>query len=195
MTIAWVSLLVGFTLAFAIYAWQNRKEISKRGMLFDVPYPPPNPICLGLRDQVLQGTRAKFDLAPASTPGEPWAVMMDWGLANGTATVVAFSDGHASVYTSTGGGSIGGGQSHEVIREAAKKAVAIATEFRPQMHATASFLLPRRREVTFYVLSDTAVLANTVPANELRTRQHPFTRLGDAMQAIITQYRMIQTEK
>jgi len=190
-----VSIVLSFVLVFVIYVWQNRKDISKRGMLFDAPYPPPNPTYLELRDQILKGSRSKFGLPAASNPGDPWGVMMDWGVTNGTATVVALADGSASIYTSSGGGSIGGGQSHDQIRLAAREAVAAAAQSRSLLHPTASFLLPQRREVTFYVLTDERVLANTALVKELQARQHPLTALSDAMQTVISQYRMLQTGK
>ena len=74
---------------------------------------------LGLRSFVLQGTRENFSLAPGSRPTQPYAVVVDWGLPEGTATVVAIADGSASVYLSSGGALIGGGQSHQSIHDAA----------------------------------------------------------------------------
>ena len=51
----------------------------------------------GLRNQALQMSREKLGLPATPTPTTPWGVIMDWGVNRGTATVVAFSDGHASV--------------------------------------------------------------------------------------------------
>ena len=76
---------------------------------------------------------------------------MDWGLAEGTATVVALSDGNASVYLSSGGGSVGGA-SHESIREAAQKMVAAASECQQQTRATTTYPLPQKAQVIFYLL-------------------------------------------
>ena len=53
---------------------------------------------------MLDGPRTKFGLPPISGPNEPWVVLMDWGVNNGMATVVAASDGSASVYFASGGG-------------------------------------------------------------------------------------------
>jgi hypothetical protein len=59
-------------------------------------------------------------------PIELWrCIFGDCVVSNATATVIAFSNGHASIYLSTGGGFIGGGES---VRNAAKKMVAIAAE-------------------------------------------------------------------
>ena len=57
----------------------------------------------GLRDLAFKSSRAKLGLSPTSVPTQPWGVIMDWGVTKGTVTVVAFSDGSASVYLSSGG--------------------------------------------------------------------------------------------
>jgi hypothetical protein len=145
----------------------------------------------GLRNSALQSSRAKLGLPPTSTPAQPWGVIMDWGLIEGTATVVAFSDGNASVYLSSGGGFIGGA-SHEAIRKAAQKMVAVAAEVQPQTHATTTFPLPQDAQVIFYLLTDEGVFTTNAPQQELSSHRHPLSKLGDAGQDIITQYRLIQ---
>ena len=63
---------------------------------------------------------------------------MDWGVKTGTVTAVAMSDGGASIYLSRGGGSLGGvGQ--EAIRNAAKKAVNLASAVQGQMEEKKHF--------------------------------------------------------
>ncbi len=120
--------------------------------------------------------------------------MMDWGLATGTATVVALSDGNASVYLSSGGGSIGGAQSHESIRKAGKKMLAVAAECQPQTQATTSYPLPQTGEVIFYLFTDAGVFTASAPEEELRTQRHSLSKLGDAAQNIITQYRLEESK-
>jgi hypothetical protein len=150
---------------------------------------------LGLRIQVLELKREKIGLTAPAKRTEPWAAVTDWGVTKGTATVVALADGTASIYLSSGGGSIGGGQSHDSIRKAAQKMVSVAAEFQPQMQATDTYPLPQRVQVTFYVLTDAGVFTATAPQEELSSHRHPLSRLGDAAQEIITQYRLIQNKK
>jgi hypothetical protein len=154
--------------------------------------PDPKSIYLGLRDQALNMKREKIGLPAPVSPTQPWAVLMDWGLSSGTATIFAVSDGTASVYLSSGGGSIGGGQSHEFIRNAAKKMVSVAADFQSQMHATNIYPLPRTGEVIFYVRTDSGVFTASASEAELSSHRHPLSRLGDAAQEIVTQYRLLQ---
>ncbi len=143
----------------------------------------------GLRDRVLRGTTASCGLAPSRGPTYPWGVLMDWTLANGTATVVALSDGSASVYLSGGGGYIGG-HGQAPIRLAAERAVDIAQESKSHLKATDSYPLPERGQVFFYALTDSGVLAAKASEESLREDQHPLSKLGNAMQDVITQYRL-----
>lgn len=150
---------------------------------------------LGLRNQVLSGSRSKFGLPNGSNPDEPWGLVMDWGVPNGTATVVAISDGSASIYFSSGGGFIGGGQSHESIRNAAKQTIAAAKQAQSLMRATTACPLPEKGQVVFYALTDAGTFSATVSEEELRVHRSPFSKLSDAAQGIVTEYRLIDQKK
>lgn len=145
-----------------------------------------------LRNLALHNSRARLGLAPTSTATEPWGVVMDWGLEMGTATVVAFSDGSANVYLSNGGGFLSGSESHESVRKAAQKMVAVAVENQRQTHPTTSYPLPRRGEIIFYLLTDAGVFTASAPLGELNSHRHPLSTLADAGMDVITQYRLIQ---
>ena len=148
-----------------------------------------------LRDQIFQTRREKIGLPVPAHDTDPWAVVMDWNVAEGTATVVGIADGTASVYLSSGGGFIGGGQSHDSLRQAAMRAVVVAGEFQAEMRPVTSYPLPHPGEVLFYVLTDAGVFGASASENELSTHRHRLSKLGDAMQEIMTQYRLIQTAK
>lgn len=172
---------------------------SRRGAVAPEPQPSPpkaspEVIYQGLRNMVLCGTRERFGLAQTSTPTEPWGIVMDWGVTNGTATVMALSDGSASIYLSGGGGYLGG-QKEESIRDAAHLAVRTAAEFQPQMKQTTEYALPASGEVIFYALTDAGTFTASARESELREADHPFLRLGNAMQNVITQYRILEQWK
>jgi hypothetical protein len=156
--------------------------------------PSPEVVYQGLRNMVLCGTRERFGLAPPTTPNEPWGVVMDWGVPTGTATVMALSDGSASIYLSSGGGYLGG-QKEESVRRAALEAIAITREYPSQMRKTSEYLLPVTGEVIFYLLTDSGSLTATEKEAELRNPAHPLAKLGNAMQGIVTQYRILEEYK
>ena len=147
---------------------------------------------LGLRDMALHASREKLGI-PASETGAVWGFLMDWAIGNATATIVAYSDGNASVYLSSGGGFLGG-IGKEPIRNAAKNAVAIANASKNSATLTTTYPMPEQGEVIFYLLTDEGVRTARASETELRSHQHAFSRLGDAAQAIVTAYRQDQSK-
>ena len=188
-----VVVLVAFVVALiAVRARSSRRAANEPAMPKGAS--DPKEASAGLRLLMLQGSRSKFGLVQTSKPTEPWGVLMDWGMQGGTATVVALSDGSASVYFSTGGGYIGG-KGQEPIRMAAQKAVEIAKLVELPAQPTTTFPLPERHGVFFYLLSDAGVFMFRTSEQELSSRQHPLGELGDSMQGVITQYRLWDQRK
>ena len=139
-----------------------------------------------LRRAVLR--REMLAKAPPAADGHARAVVMDWGVGNGAATLVAFDDGTTSLYTSGGGGIIGGG-AHEKVRAAAAMFRAEGergqAQFAP-VPAGDPFQLPVADQVAFYLVTDGATLrAGPVEARALAAGQHPLAPLGNAAQATI----------
>lgn len=140
-----------------------------------------------LRNQILTTHRASLGLEPGTSSTDPWGVLMDWHIANGMVTVVSIIDGTASVYTSSGGGTIGG-QSSEPIRQAAKFAVKAAAEVMPQARAVTDFPLPPGDLVSFYIMTDSGVFVASDREESLRDGTSSLAKLGNAMQQIISLY-------
>lgn len=150
-----------------------------------VPATPPD-----LRGMVL---RREFLTAVAPAPdGRARAVVMDWALDQGAATLVAFDDGTTSLYTSTGGGIIGAG-SHASVRRAAEafraEAARAQGEFSPVTVAD-SMTLPPAEATTFYLITDSENLrAGPVETSRLAAGAHALSPLGTQAQAVITAVR------
>jgi hypothetical protein len=177
-------LLIGaiFSVLLALLVFGQRNRTRK--VSADETY-------LGLRSQALHASRERLHLAETSDQRQPWGVVMDWGIERGTATVVAFSDGPASVYLSSGGGYIGG-NGEERIRRAAQQAVSVAGEYQAEMVPSQEYPLPAKGEVIFYVLTDTGVLTSRASEEDLANDRHRLSKLGKPMQAIISAYRQLQ---
>lgn len=149
----------------------------------------PKEVYAGLRQLALMGSRSKLGLAPTSNRSVPWGVVMDWGLQKATATVVAMSDGSASVYFSTGGGYIGG-KGQEQIRIAAERAVEAAKLAQLPRSPVIAFPIPEQHGVFFYLLTDAGVFMFRNSEQELGSDGNPLRKMGDSMQGVITQYRL-----
>lgn len=146
----------------------------------------------GLRDLALHGTRANFGLGPGASPTQPFAVVADWGDAQGATTVIAVADGSASVYRSDGSGSIGGGQVHEAIRAAALKAVELAAGVQPSMQRANGYLPAGPGRVSFYLVSDAGVFTATAAREELAGNRSPYSALAAATEEIEAEYRRVE---
>jgi hypothetical protein len=189
-------LLIAVILVLIVYviARSRRSPTSRETRPAIEPKPSPETVYQGLRNMVLCGTRDRFGLAPTSSPIEPWGVVMDWGVSSGTATVMALSDGSASIYLSGGGGYLGG-QNQESVRNAALHAIEVAREYPSQMQKTTDYILPATGEIIFHLLTDSGVLTASEKENELRNPGHPLSKLGNAMQNVVTQYRILEEYK
>jgi hypothetical protein len=160
----------------------------------DVPKKANPEIYPEMRDLMLHGSRAAFGLSGSFAKNQPWGVLMETGYAEGSATLVAMADGSASIYLSSGGGTIGG-ITHETIRKAAQQMVQIASQFQPQMNPTTAFPLPQKGETIFYVLTDSGIFSASAVEDELGENRHPLSRLFHAGHAVISEFRLIDERR
>jgi hypothetical protein len=130
----------------------------------------------------LQITREKAGLATTFVPTEPWGVIMDWVVSNATATIIAFSNGHASIHLSTGGGFIGGGESHESMRNAAKKMVAVAGECQPCTRHVRTSSAPKTGRSSVPPAYGCRNFHCERFKEDLSNHHHPLSKLHDAAQ-------------
>ena len=115
---------------------------------------------------------------------------MDWNVSNGSATTFAAADGSASIYLSSGGGFIGGGQKYPAIRSAALHAVQIATSLFSQFKSIETIDLPPAGDVFFYLKTNNELRLAVAKDADLRAGTDPLGALGAMMQEIVTQYRL-----
>jgi hypothetical protein len=189
MKIALVIVVVAAVVAIGLVAKSRSQASSGIKPDSNAKASEPKDVYFGLRNRMLQGSRSKFSLPPTAKPTEPWGVLMDWGVRDGTAAVVAMSDGSASVYLSSGGGYLGGiGQ--EPIRKAAQNAVEVARGVQLPSQAATDYPLPVQHAVFFYFLTDAGVFVLRTSEKDLGSPTHPLRRVGDAMQGVITEYRL-----
>src|SRR5687767_15026125 len=127
-------------------------------------------------------------------PGDPdgdgiRAVVFDWGMDNGSATLVAFDDGTTSLYFSGGGGIIGAG-AHDAVRGAAASFREEALRVKPQFTPADAFPLPTGERSVFYVVTDSATLTSgPIPNSDLERGRPPFGELATRAQQVITEIR------
>ena len=138
---------------------------------------------LSLRHQALTVTRQELGL-PES--GKPLAAIVDIGFSSDTVTVVAMADGTTSMYLSSGGGFIGGGD-HPAIRKAGEALLKEATDLQSSMTETKEFPLPKDGMARFYLRTDKGLLVSSAQVGTHADTPPP---LFLAAQEVITQFRL-----
>lgn len=125
-----------------------------------------------------------------SSPDAAYGALMDLNISGAHATVVGFSNGEASIYLSTGGGFIGGGQ-HASVSSAARAFVVAASNVRSQLKPVSRFPLPSAGMTNFYVITSEVVLFGEEWGDELASGSSPFRPLFSAGQDVISAYRTL----
>lgn len=144
-----------------------------------------------MRERILSSSAEQVGITVPETPNGVWGLVMDMGVDQGAATLVALIDGNASIYIGEQSGVIGG-FAHEQVRLAAiaaVKAVEVpASSFRPSGIEP----LPPDGVIRFYALSREGLLASElVPADDLAAGNHRLSPLFTAANDVITQLRLI----
>lgn len=141
----------------------------------------------GLRDLAFR-TKASDVGFPEVRSIDAYGAVMEMALPNGTATLVAFHSGDASLYTSTGWCVIGAGR-HEAVGTAAKDFVSCASAFVEKMQMTKDLNFPRSGVTRFYALTPAGTFGSSVLEDELVDKKSPFTRLYAAGHMLISAIR------
>lgn len=129
-----------------------------------------------MRTLLLASHSKDFGIHPASQQ-QIWAMVMDQGLeGGGSFSVVALSDGNASIYLSTGGGIIGG-FAHPAVVNAVTSFVGFSNAHRSNFTATTSYPLPTSGQVRFYGISDAGVYTYSASTSALEKNNHSMHQL------------------
>ncbi|MBV9570632.1 MAG: hypothetical protein JO056_05250 [Alphaproteobacteria bacterium] len=123
-------------------------------------------------------------------PDAAYGALMDLNINGAHASVVGFSNGEASIYLSSGGGFIGGGQ-RAAVSSAAKAFVTAASNIRSQLKPVSRFHLPNDGITSFYVITPEAVLFGEEWDDQLTSGNSPFRPLFSAGQDVISAYRTL----
>ncbi|HSM50352.1 MAG TPA: hypothetical protein VLA75_03020 [Thermoanaerobaculia bacterium] len=132
----------------------------------------------------------EIGLSPESYPGKVWGVVMETGLEGGFYTLVAMADGSTSLYFSTGGGILGGGE-HERVREASRELLAVADRLASAAAPAAGTAPPGTGFTQFFLLTFEGLLSYSAPEVELGEQRDPLAPLFHAGHAVITQLRHV----
>ena len=140
----------------------------------------------GLRDRLLTSSPKEIGLSKEDAEAKVWGVLMEVAFTEGVGTIVSVRDGTASLYTSTGGGILGG---YSAQKEA-KQFVVEAEKHLANMKLTKTFPYPVIGQVKFYVLTQEGVYTSEVDEKELVNGGHALSSLFLAGNKVMTGLRM-----
>ena len=163
------------------------------GKLFGGSGPPNTEVYHDLRNRALSVTTAELGLEP--DPKAPiHAVIMETGYPEAVATFGCLGDGTVSLYLSTGGGVIGGGQ-QETVRNACVEMLSITNEYAQDFIAAcepvSAFPLPGQGEVFFYLVTSDGAYHAQCMEDALAEQRDPFSALFNNCHAVMSEVREI----
>jgi hypothetical protein len=176
-------ILANLFIILSILACQNTLFASKDS-------PPPDEVYLGLRNIWFTIKPEEMGITFKPESKIPYAVLMDMGVDGDTVTIVSSLIGDGSMYTSTGGGVIGGIE-HENVRKASIDFVSVAGGFIDKMELTTEFPLPSGNRVKFYLITPGGIYTTEeVDVDVLVLGNHELSPLFFAGNVVITELRI-----
>jgi hypothetical protein len=142
----------------------------------------------GLRNMAFKVTPEQLGLSLQTDKRIVYGIIMDWEMEGATASTVAYQTGDASLYLSSGGGVIGGGQ-HQNVNIVAKKFVALAQTFIENATKTETITLPQKDEVKFYFLTNKGIYTSNENIHNFETNSSSWLKLFEEGNIVITEIR------
>ena len=147
----------------------------------------------GLRQLALSATPEQLGLE-TSEETKVFGIVMDWDLGDGIATVIAYETGDASMYLSSGGGVIGGGQ-HDNVRQAVSPYVQLGQGFLTKAVKTESTPLPDKNCVRFYLLTNKGIYCAQEKMKNIENESSDWFRLFEEANKVLTELRLTTERK
>jgi hypothetical protein len=142
-----------------------------------------------MRGQFLRANPSGFGIKPTTALPRVWGALLDMGMPNGVASLLSVADGTTSLYTSTGGGIIGGGF-HAPVREATERFLALLEKTLGEFEPRAVFELPASGRVAFVVRTYDADFGADVAQADFTGGKHPLTPVFVAADKVLTALRL-----
>jgi hypothetical protein len=138
-----------------------------------------------LRNKVLTTPPHEMGVEEADARAKVWAVLMEMPRPGGVATLVSVRDGTASLYTTTGGGILGG----YTAKKEAQEFVAEAEKHLARMKPTETFPYPELGRIRFYLRTPGGVYTVEVEEKQLMSGRHDLLPLFLAGNNVLTALR------
>lgn len=142
-----------------------------------------------LREMLLSAKPSDFGLTPTPELPRVWAAMMEWHVGTNVVSLVAVAEGSTSLYFSTGGGIIGGGE-HESVRAENRKLLAFVEKSLEMFVPMASPPPVLKAAVSFTVLTYDGIRGARDKEEQITRQKSPLWPVYYLGQEVITALRL-----
>lgn len=146
-----------------------------------------------LREKILELSPKEINVSPSKEYPHVWGILMETGYPGAVATLVSLADGTVSLYLSSGGGVIGGGE-HAKVRQAGKAFLQSAEHYRKDFKETNEYPMPDVGHVKFYILTYAGILTEDIGEDNLGNNKHLLSPLFYAGHDVLTELRKINSK-
>jgi hypothetical protein len=143
-----------------------------------------------LRNMALGATADQLQLKLSDDKTEIYGVVMDWDVGEGTATLVSFVTGDASLYLSSGGGFIGGG-GHDNVIKATNNFIKKSERYLDRATLTDTTPLPNKDGLNFYFLTNKGKFKATEQMQNIESEKSQWLDLFEEANKLITEIRIV----
>ena len=152
---------------------------------------PPEQVFSDLRSMALRATERATIQRREDHP-DVYGVVVDIPAQGGHATVVALGDNTTSLYTSTGGGTIGAGEGRPNVAAATHRLLEVVQAHLGSIADTDDESLPEQGWVRLHVLTGEGLRAADIPEDAFWGRAaHPLTPVVAGVQDVISLLRSL----
>ncbi|GEM_PF-441472 len=142
----------------------------------------------GLRSMAFSVTASQLGLSLPTDSTIVYGVIMEWEMGGSTATIASYQTGDASLYLSSGGGVIGGGQ-HANVSNAAKRFVSLAQTFLYKATKIETKNLPTTDQIKFYLLTNKGMYGGQDIMNNFENKSSKWLPLFEEGNKALTELR------
>ena len=143
-----------------------------------------------MRNMAFKVKPEELGLSLSKDKTEVYGIVMDWEMGGGIATTVAYETGDASLYLSSGGAVIGGGQ-HQNVNSEAKKFLVLAQTFLDKTIEAETTELPKSNEVIFYFLTNNGVRSGKEKMENFENNSSKWLKLFEEGNNVLTELRKV----
>jgi hypothetical protein len=183
MTYTLIGIILAGGLVFYLTSFGNKSTKAKVHQTKENAYEE-------LRNMAFKVTPEQLELSLPKDKTIVYGVVMDWEMGGATATTVAFQTGDASLYLSTGGAVIGGGQ-HQNVNSASKQFISLGQTFLDKTIKTEMTVLPAINEVKFYLLTNKGIYVGQEQMKNFENNSSTWLKLFEEGNNVLSELRKI----